>query len=248
MPALTISTENPKRSSSRSRSASPARPPVSPITPTLAPVRPAVHHAPPDRPLLTHSQPDQTAIPAPAPQPIAFDSNPDVIALKSAISILQMQRQKATADIQVLNRAKEEAVHDPEAFIRDLSAGKVNSPSRGFQNDDSDDSDDDAGEGPSKKSSEQQPPPAAWATLPTPQNIVRCPPINWSQYAVVGDSLEKLHSEQVNRPSQGTPAVVGANGMYEFTAGQGRQEKYPGVAAPYNPLHDKIDKKSRGKR
>ncbi|KAJ4320848.1 hypothetical protein N0V84_005669 [Fusarium piperis] len=251
MPALTISTDN----LPGDRPPSPNRPPVSPLTPTLASAQlsgAAAAAGSGGRPSLTHSQPDQTGVPPPAPVPIAFDSNPDVIALKSAISILQIQRQRATADIQALSRAKDEAVQDPEAFVKDLIAGKINAPA----NDDSDDEDDDghdtvdqtqdnAGEGPSKQRNASEP--RAWANLPQPQNVVRCPPINWSQYAVVGDSLDKLHSEQVARPSQGTPAVVGANGMYEFK-GEGKQERYAGVAAPFAPTQERLSKKSKAKR
>ncbi|KAF5653434.1 hypothetical protein F25303_2306 [Fusarium sp. NRRL 25303] len=261
MPALTINTDNPPSNNPPS----PTRPPVSPITPPLRPTqRPATEAASASasasagaggRPSLTHSQPDQTAIPPPAPQPIAFDSNPDVIALKSAISVLQIQRQRATADIQALSRAKDEAVQDPEAFIKDLVAGKINAPEDGSDSD-SDDEDtamsgqdtgnqQDPGEGSSKQRIATQPP--AWTTLPQPQNVVRCPPINWSQYAVVGDSLDKLHNEQVTRPNQGTPATIGANGMYEFR-GEGKQERYQGVAAPYNPTQERLNKKPKSRR
>lgn len=248
MPALTISTDNPIRS--RSRTPSPNRPPISPITPTLPAAQlPAASDS--RRPAaLAHSQPDQTGIAPPPPQPIAFDGNPDVIALKSAISILQIQRQKAIADLQSLSRTKDDAVLDPEAFVKDLVNGKINAPGGTTADDDDDDDDDemkldDAGEGSSK-----QPPaarPREWTNIPQPQNVVRCPPINWSQYAVVGESLDKLHSEQVSRPSQGTPAAFGANGTYEFK-GEGKQEKYMGVAAPYAPLQDRLGKKPKGKK
>lgn len=236
MPALTISTSTNPPPRHRSRTPSPARPPVSPITPTLGPTR-----------TLAHAQPDQTAIPPPAPAPLAFDANPDVIAIKSAISILQIQKNRATADIQALSRAKDAAVVEPEAFLRDLVDGKINAPQP--ERDDSSDEDDDmdnAGEGSSKQPLQDQS--REWTTLPTPQNVVRCPPINWSQYAIVGDSLDKLHAEQVSRPIQGTPATIGQGGMYEFKGGDGKQETYPGIAAPYHPLQDKVDKKGRGKR
>lgn len=91
----------------------------------------------------------------------------------------------------------------------------------------------------------------AWRTLPKPQNIVRCPPINWSQYAVVGDSLDKIHNKQLSQPNLGTPAVVKLDGTFEFKGdGTGEQRKLPGLAAPYAPSKDKlVDKKPRsGKR
>ncbi|KAF5016789.1 hypothetical protein F66182_11414, partial [Fusarium sp. NRRL 66182] len=137
MPALTINTDNPPSDAP----SSPNRPPVSPLTPPLPAAQlPAAEPTNAgSRPNFTHSQPDQTGIPPPAPQPIIFDSNPDVIALKSAISILQIQRQRATADIQALSRAKDEAVQDPEAFINDLVAGKINAPASGDSDSDNDD-------------------------------------------------------------------------------------------------------------
>ncbi|KAI0486235.1 hypothetical protein F4859DRAFT_469596 [Xylaria cf. heliscus] len=87
--------------------------------------------------------------------------------------------------------------------------------------------------------------PPPWAQIPKPQNVVRCPPINWSQYAVVGESLDKLHNEQVRRPAQGTPATLTPEGRFEFKGGDGKQERYIGVAAPYAPGKDRLDGKSK---
>lgn len=265
------------------------------------------------RPTFTHSQPDQIGIPPPPPQPIVFDNNPDVLALKSAITILQLQRQRATADIQALNRAKVAALSDPGAFVADLAVGRIgtdgdpllNGPGPGADDDDNDgDSDEDdeedhdenmkseeddtddeeeeeedvdddssslgsrrhdqdgnismtnAGAGAAAGSStstlnssnnnsnknhnttkrkpprknnriNKQPKPQdlskTWRTLPKPQTVVRCPPINWAQYAVVGESLDKLHREQLTAPTLGKPAVLSSSspgpssgGVYEF--------------------------------
>ncbi|UNI15068.1 hypothetical protein JDV02_001639 [Purpureocillium takamizusanense] len=254
-------------------------PPVSPITPTLAPARlpdtatPQPPLPPPRQALVHSSQPaQQVAVPPPPPEPLDFDANPDVLALKSAISVLQVQGRRAAADMQTLSRARDEALADPDAFMRDLAAGKVKSagdearyvPPRRANDDDDDDDDreDDQGEEDDSSSSSssssdedadatskgsREPKPKAWTSLPQPQNVVRCPPINWSQYAVVGESLDKLHAEQVSRPTQGMPASIGTGGVYEFK-GDGRQEKYLGVAAPYAPGKDRIDKKHKGKK
>lgn len=94
-------------------------------------------------------------------------------------------------------------------------------------------------------------PPQPWQKLPKPQNVVRMPAINWSQYAIVGESLDKLHQEQVSAPTQGTPAIVQADGTYDFTFGSGpsgifnKQEKLVGIAAPYNPGKDKLQSPRR---
>jgi len=93
--------------------------------------------------------------------------------------------------------------------------------------------------------------PAAWRQLPKPQNVVRCPPINWSQYGVVGESLDKLHAEQVAAPTPGAPVVLEKGGTYEFKAGDTsgeRAQRLVGIAAPYVPGRDKLDKKSKGGR
>lgn len=318
MPGLTISTKDlagrQPGASSAARSSSPTRPDMSPITPTFAsaqavPTSQQQQRQPPfaqGRQTYTHSQPDQTGMPPPpaAPEPISFDDNPDVLALKSAISILQMQRARATRDVQSLSRAKEAALADTEGFIADLGSGKVGTeadrlfpdltPRRqtaepAEEEEDSDDtSDEDEDEdmaestedqatptdsanslgsasttpqkdtdkpAPSpnqkekKKKKQPSAPAPAWRTLPKPQNVVRCPPINWSQYGVVGESLDKLHAEQQRAPNQGVPAALkpGGGGLtYEFKGGagsSGRQETLVGVAAPYAPGKDKIGKK-----
>lgn len=206
-------------------------PPVSPLTPTLPPAR--LPDATPQQPLpsplarpfLTHSsQPDAVAAVAPPPPTLVdFDTNPDVIALRSAISVLQVQKKRAAADLQSLAKARDAALDDPDAFVRDLAAGKVNAPG----------SHDDGAR-------------TEWSSLPHPQDLIRCPPINWAQYAVVGSSLDKLHAEQVSNPTQGTPASFGANGTYDFEGA--KPDKYPSVAAPCAPTKDRIERKSKGKK
>ena len=82
----------------------------------------------------------------------------------------------------------------------------------------------------------------AWPKLPTPQNVVRCPPINWNQYAIVGESLNKLHADQQARPTEGTVQRMGPDGqLIQGSEGQRRQADL-GVAAPYQPGRDKIEK------
>lgn len=308
MPGLTVATDAPLErngaNADNSRPSSPTRPPISPITPVLGPTGlpelPTDLSPPPPafpfaqgRPALRHSQPDQVGVPPPAL--ISFDDdNPDVLALKSAISILQLQRAKATRDAQQLARVKADALADPAAFIADLQAGRVAAeddslfpsgrgarPRRGravrsgdgdgddvemADDDDDDDEDDDddhdesgeddtsgAGtEGSKSASGPQQQGNTAtggersWHTLPKPQNVVRCPPINWAQYGIVGESLDKLHAEQQRAPAQGSPAFVTPSGSFEFQGGVhpgGPGEPLVGIAAPYMPGRDKIAKK-----
>lgn len=138
-------------------------------------------------------------------------------------------------------------MRDPQAFVQDLAAGKVNAPAPPTTFDDDDDDDDDDADDKTKTDEK------SWSTLPKPQNIVRCPPINWTQYAVVGESLDKIHTEQVARPSQGAPFLVNQAGAYEFQGGaeggqQQRAAPYGGVAAPYAPGKDRIDRKPKLKK
>ncbi|RDA83573.1 hypothetical protein CP532_4760 [Ophiocordyceps camponoti-leonardi (nom. inval.)] len=208
-------------------------PPVSPITPTLPPAH--LSEATPQQPLpspisrlpvYTHTkQPDQvTVLPPPPPEPIDFGTNPDVLALRSAISVLQVQKKRAAADIQTLSSARDAALDDADTFLRDLAAGNVNASNAADVNNAN-----------------------PWTSLPRPQEVVRCPPINWSQYAVVGDSLDKLHADEIRRPSQGVPATVGPDGSYEFK-GEGPRETYPGVATPFAPGKDRIERKTKAKK
>jgi hypothetical protein len=52
--------------------------------------------------------------------PISESDNVDVIALRSAISILQLQHQTAERDIRALDRLRQEALKDPEAYVKEL--------------------------------------------------------------------------------------------------------------------------------
>ncbi|KAK3330387.1 hypothetical protein B0H66DRAFT_543739 [Apodospora peruviana] len=307
----------------RSRTSSPTRPPISPITPTLGPTHlsgtPTSGSIPlsnsilnfaQGRPVFTHSQPDQVAIAQlPPAEPISFDDNPDVLAIKSAISILQLQRARATADMQTLNKAKADALADPSAFVADLAAGRVGAdgdPLFSFDDDDdlSSTSEDEKDERDAKgdipmmtsatgASGDAQTRPAkrktgkqkrgddtsntgtgnaggdgsgnpSWRKLPKPQTVVRCPPINWAQYGVVGESLDKLHAEQVAAPTPGASTVLKSGGTFEFKASPGgsdfhrdglqqqlQQPQPPsqrlvGIAAPFTPGRDKLEKKTKG--
>jgi hypothetical protein len=72
---------------------------------------------------------------------------------------------------------------------------------------------------------------ATFSTFPQPQNVFRCPPVNWAKYQVVGESLDKLHEEQRQRPTSGQP-------VQEVRAdGEARSAPYI-IAAPYQPVVD----------
>ncbi|KAF3762393.1 hypothetical protein M406DRAFT_323533 [Cryphonectria parasitica EP155] len=99
----------------------------------------------------------------------------------------------------------------------------------------------------SSKSASAAPP---WANLPKAQDIVRCPQINWAQYAIEGEALNKLHNEQLSRPTLGTPALMAANGTFEFTGAANPDDgkRVEGISAPFNPLRDRKPSKGKGPR
>ncbi|KAJ0121379.1 hypothetical protein J7T55_008543 [Diaporthe amygdali] len=290
-------TQTASQGASPQRQAEPAAPVPEPLSPQFRPIHSTTPIPPPTIPTFhrqtfTHKQhpPQVEAIPQPPPpEPVDFSENVDVIALESAILLLQRQKQQAEEDIRQLQRIKQEAVKKPAEFVQDLASGKVGQGPQGAApissgaNEDEDDSEDDdedededdddegsdaemagqdggqassSGLGPSPMKASgkgkaaaapqpQQRPQPSWTNLPTPQDVVRMPAINWSKYAVVGESLDKLHSEQLTRPTLGMPATVGADGKaYEFKGEPNPDDgkKSVGIAAPYDPLHDKIKK------
>ena len=181
-----------------------------------------------------------------------------MIALRSAIAILQMQARNAGSDVRRLRDVKERAMRDPEAFLGARERGEVRvkdgvfGPSYESEDEDGDDDSElgkkgeddvkmeEGGNGSVEKGEE-------WL-LPRMQNVVRCPPINWSQYAVVGGSLDKIHKDQLERPVEGTPQRIGADGNLIY-GGEGERREHVGVYAPYDPMRDKVEiKKKTGKR
>jgi hypothetical protein len=252
MPSLTLDTEtSPKTqedglTQSISQSASPVHaPPYSPITPTLSTSRPVFTHT---------SQPPAVAIPQPPPEPIDFSTNPDVLALKATISILQQQKRTAERDMKLLADTKERALRDPQRFATDLTEGRI-----GMRGDKLFDpgNEEESDEEMEDRETEAQPESGAqamvkaknedkWEPLPTPQNVVRMPAVNWEQYGVVGDSLDKLHKDYVARPPEGMPQKMGHDGLFQ-PGPEGQRREYAGVAAPYNPFKDNIDKSNSRK-
>ncbi|KAL1609031.1 hypothetical protein SLS59_001394 [Nothophoma quercina] len=261
MPALVLNTDLRPASSdtsstsgaSQKRSESPTsdRPPVSPITPT------ATHAqlAPIER---SESRPRNEPPPRPAPAPTTFrqqppsvpiseSENPDAIALRSAISLLQIQREKSKRDLKALEELKHAAVKDPEAFMRSLQEQRIQAarahndvltPTLAGLTDpaESDDDDTTAGQqaGAGRKDSANVDSRAAprFPAIPQPQNVVRCPPIEWTKYHIVGEPLNKMHEEQKKWPGSSQPPKL-ANGHHAPPHS---------VTAPYSPFNDAVGK------
>lgn len=208
----------------------------------------------------------------PQPVPISESTNSDAIALRAAMSILQLQRQQALRDMQTLERQKEAAVADPESFARDVASGKVKARGmrgvlgpvgevgvvrgssigadrggdeamhggvvEGVEDGEAMDDDDDDSEDEGGKSTVDMV--GAFGEIPSEQNVVRMPPINWAKYHIVGESLDKLHEEQRSRPVPGQPL------RDEDLKPRSRAPEHV-IASPYDPWRDKLEGKEKGR-
>ncbi|KAI5850194.1 hypothetical protein DFP73DRAFT_472867 [Morchella snyderi] len=110
----------------------------------------------------------------------ATSTNTDSIALRSTLRLLMLQRERARNDIQTLEELRLQALDKPVEFIEYIQELAT------------------AGH-PTKRNGKR----AAFAAtkdLPKPQEIYRCPTIEWQKYHVLGAPLEKLVEEQQRRP------------------------------------------------
>jgi hypothetical protein len=150
---------------------------------------------------------------------------------------------------------KERALKDPKGFTTALTAGEVQTKSDPLFNPSADDEDEDEEDEDEEMEDVNSEPQAEteggkkkqWGKFPKPQNIVRCPPINWEKYAIVGDSLDKLHEDQKARPTEGMPQILGRDGQLRYGGDGTRRPADMGVAAPFQSGRDKIEKMSTRK-
>lgn len=182
--------------------------------------------------------------------PVSEEPNSsDAIALRAAISILQLQRERSKADLVALERIKRQAMTDPDSFVEELNADRLRKTQApmdiGLSSD--------AGErvrgkreqpsemdaigehNMSTRGSESRSKTSKFDPIPLPQNVVRCPPINWAKYHVVGESLDKIHAERTLRPGTGETSQDDARAPEVV------------LAAPYSPFTDKITEPARSR-
>ncbi|KAI4236850.1 MAG: hypothetical protein L6R40_006039 [Gallowayella cf. fulva] len=209
---------------------SPTSPPFSPITPVMS------NDFPPQN--TPHNDAAPT-LEVPPLQPFSESDNPDAIALRSAIAILQLQRQQTLRDLVSLERQKKLAVASPEGFAKAVATGEIKTRSTGplgfptgFAPPQSQSADD--GNEEQQASGTQTRDNAvhsAFEDIPAPQSIVRCPPVNWAKYHVLGQPLDDLHEEQRRRPVDG-------HGKQNDAPARGEEHV---IAAPYNPFKDRLE-------
>ncbi|KAL9083737.1 MAG: hypothetical protein Q9165_008403 [Trypethelium subeluteriae] len=239
--------------------------------PPLAP--PSSRHPPPP--------PATSFIPQPPPVPFdAEDDNVDALAVKAAISILQVQRERSRQDVRTWEVLRKEAGRDPVGFWEALREGRLRrgrpggdagflgptlagmegdgdgGDGGGEGEEDEEDEDEDEGtdvdkmreggdevaegrEGGGRKGDGD----GRFPKLPEMQNIFRCPPVNWAKYHVVGESLDKLHEEQMKRPSEGEPtfdpgAGQGSGGIVRGQVDHLGRAPESVVAKPYSMFDD----------
>ncbi|KAL8778886.1 MAG: hypothetical protein Q9213_007201 [Squamulea squamosa] len=205
---------------------SPPSPPFSPITPVMS------NEIPPQSSQCHNSLQTTEVHPL---QRFSESDNPDAIALRSAISILQIQRQQALRDLTTLEQQKKLAAADPKAFTAALLAGEVKEKSTGSLSsqmsfpprsyDIQGQSDEQAASDTETCEKTMHP---AFGDIPGDQDIVRCPPINWAKYHLLGQPLDVLHEEQRRRPVDGQHKMEGHRGEEHV------------IAAPYDPLKDRL--------
>ena len=212
--------------------------------------RPPSPTAPPYSPIMaSRSNPDlenhqnesaQTerlqVVQPPPPMPIADNDNPDAIALRAALGILQIQRQHSLNDIKNLEQQKTAALSDPKKFAAALANGEVVSASntglsRRYRKSEADaephrSSEEDEMSSDIPISSKSSKP--FRTEIPVLQEIARCPPINWAKYHIDGGILDTMHEEQKKRPSSGSAAS-------DWPEGRTTDHR---VTAPFNPWND----------
>lgn len=183
------------------------------------------------------------------PQPVPFEQseNIDVLAMRAAIGILDHQKEKSKQDIYTLESLKRRLREDPEAFAEALSSGKLREEKNtsdalhatfSRSNDDHEDMEDDAAEGTNTNGAAKD-----YPKIPQKQNLIRCPPVNWAKYHIIGEPLNKMHEEQRRRPTQGEPSFgpipQSGNPYYTPTDGPvGPPAPEHHVYRPYDPLTD----------
>lgn len=260
-----VGSSNPAMTSTgQARSSSPVPPTVEPLSPVLGPTHVNNNSTPSQQPVHTYThvtQTPQTFIPQPPVQPIDFMDNPDAIALRATIAALLLQKKKAEENMKKLSQLNDRLIAEPEEFIKALGNGEIkvekpfgtrlfdpNAESDSDSGDEDEDQEEDGTNGggmskaktKTKKTDSKKP----WPVIPAHQNVVQVPSINWAKYGIMGESLDKLHEDQVKNPSEGRPAIIKPDGTIVPQEGGPRGNGGP-IAKPVG-LGQGVGKVKRG--
>jgi hypothetical protein len=154
------------------------------------------------------------------------------VALRATTDLLQVQKARATENIQRLEQLKLLNRKDPKAFLEKLVAGNLKAGEGdkdgilgptvgpeveqllkalqvGSKKENKDDTEPGAEKDKTEDSKMEDDKGAAddedYPRFPTPQNIIRTPAINWAKYGILGDTLDNMHEEQKTNPTLGEP-------------------------------------------
>ena len=207
-----------QRQSEERRIRSPSPPPWSPITPTFSalPLAAAMLNQP---------------VNLPPNIPIPESTNTDMIALRAALVLLQMQRVQSIENIQTLDRQRSTALAYPDEFRQGLLNGTIRSQHEARSIFDEEDYRQDDHQAESIQTGERliASPLEGFGDLPAAINVVRCPPVNWAKYHIAGHILDQLHEQQRRIPEAGQIS-------------QSLPSRPHTIAAPYSPWHDQISR------
>ncbi|KAA8909004.1 hypothetical protein FN846DRAFT_757323, partial [Sphaerosporella brunnea] len=123
----------------------------------------------------------------------------DSIALRSTLRLLMLQRDRAKRDIHTLESMREDALREPLEFVEFIQSQKRR-PAAAVA----------GGARPSSPADGKRPNIFSGRELPKPQEIYRCPPIEWSQYRILGAPLDAMHEKQRRRASPSRPQQSGS--------------------------------------
>lgn len=230
------------------RSGSPVPPLASPLSPTLRASFPVATATTTSRAIGDSSGSSQAKqqhgrtlpkpdfIDRPPSKPFSGEDATDAIALRAAISSLQFQRQKAENDIKQLRSIRDAALDRPDEFQQHVieTARQQAKPPKSFDfsfKHDPEDEDMDSMEAHDNRNQNGNLKSSAFGDIPRPQDVVRCPPVNWDKYNVLGEPLDKMHNVQKRTGGVSTPK-------------KGRTEHV--TAAPYDPAFDLLESRQGG--
>ncbi|KAH0290634.1 hypothetical protein KCU62_g3297, partial [Aureobasidium sp. EXF-3399] len=241
-------------SSSAVRSVSPQPPPASPLTPPAQPAKfatttppvapiqrpqpPQLIEQPPSLPFSSHESSDAIAL----------------RAAISSLQFQRLQAQRDLRTLEDIKRQAVERPEEYRQHVIATAQAKPQPPPWATNDTSDQDMDDDEDALPGASASNGQEPtdsqsdsttksyPTSYGSMllsrstkttsqssrftavPLPQDVVRCPPIEWAKYNIIGESLDKLHNDQQVRPGD-----------------LGSSQRESVVAAPYNPFLDKLN-------
>ena len=171
------------------------------------------------------------------------------------MSILKMQRRQAEQDMVTLSKQRDAALQDPRAFAEALKRDEVKMRDTAGTGglgrfDDIEDDEDAQDNGTEIDNDEMSTSPTSPITpstplhsfgpIPTPQNVVRTPKINWAKYHVMLKPLENIQKSENQNPTEGTPRTDQAlKQEISRMQGLGRQDEAV-LAAPYDPWKDEL--------